>query len=301
MEAAIPRQGLKTPLNRIEREEIWKIREKTVSIMIDKGIYSKHFARIRLLEWTKKDPPALRTHETLFVDESQDLSAVELMCLKNLKSRSLILAGDTGQSIYGFINPYIRAGLELKQEQIILLKTNHRNTIPIHNLAEKYRKKTAESFEDPGTESYPFREGPDPEVHIHNNPEYLAELLAKKAQIYISDLGYDPESIGILCSRTGHFSLIKSAVEKKGLKTTVIKNPDFMFSEPGIIRLSTLHSSKGLDFPVVLIFLPEFPPAKELEKNYQKRLYRNLIYVAMSRAMDILDIYTTEEFDDNFK
>jgi superfamily I DNA/RNA helicase len=57
------------------------------------------------------------------------------------------------------------------------------------------------------------------------------------------------------------------------------------------VRLSTLHSSKGLDFPVVLMYLPEMPPAKEIDPPYQDRLYRNLQYVAMTRGMDVVEIF----------
>ena len=294
LDAAVPRNGLKTPLNLKEREQVWAIREKLAEYMEAEGRYSKHYARVRLLHWLESDPGALVTHENLFVDESQDMFAVELMCLKKLAGRSLIMAGDTGQSIYGFINPYRRANLELDQKQIRVLKTNHRNTIPIHNLAENYRRRGLRVGENPGPESYPFREGPDPEIHQMGNPDALADLLAAKARMYISDLGYDPEAVGILCSRTAHLVLIAEKLSAIGLASAVVKAGDFEFSRRGVLRLSTLHSSKGLDFPVVLMYLPEMPPVKEIDPPYQDRLYRNLQYVAMTRGMDVVEIFRSD-------
>ena len=291
LDAAVPRKGLKTPLNLKERERVWAIREKLAEYMEKKGHYSKHYARLRLLHWLEEDPGSLVTHENLFVDESQDMFAVELMCLKKLAGRAVIMAGDTGQSIYGFINPYRRAKMELGQKQIRVLKTNHRNTIPIHNLAEDFRRRGLDVGEDPGPESYPFREGPDPEIHQMEDPEALADLLAAKARMYISDLGYDPEAVGILCSRTSHLELIAGKLTTAGLASAVVKAGDFEFSRRGVVRLSTLHSSKGLDFPVVLMYLPEMPPAKEIDPPYQDRLYRNLQYVAMTRGMDVVEIF----------
>ena len=291
LDAAVPRRGLKTPLNLKEREKVWDIRDALVEDMIFRGIYSKHFARIRLLDHLAENPDGLITHEHLFVDESQDMSAAELMCLKALAGRSLIMAGDTGQSIYGFINPYRRANLELSQEQLRLLRTNHRNTIPIHTMAEAYRRVGLNPGEDPGPESFPFREGPDPEIHQLDDPDALADLLAAKAQMYVDDLGYRPESVGVLCSRTAHLEIIAGKLAEVGLESAVIKGADFEFSGAGTVRLSTLHSSKGLDFPVVLMYLPELPPAREIDPPYQDRLYRNLQYVAMSRGMDVVEIF----------
>ncbi len=294
LDSTVPRKGLKTPLNLKEREAVWAIREKLAELMISRGKYSKHFARVRLLGWLETDPGTLVTHENLFVDESQDMFAVELMCLKKLAGRSVIMAGDTGQSIYGFINPYRRANLELGQKQIRVLKTNHRNTIPIHNLAEDFRRRGLAVGEDPGPDSYPFREGPDPEIHLDDNPDFLADLLAAKARMYISDLGYDPEAVGILCSRTAHLTLIAGKLAAAGMESAMVKDGEFQFSRRGVVRLSTLHSSKGLDFPVVLMYLPEMPPVKEIDPPYQDRLYRNLQYVAMTRGMDVLEIFGSE-------
>ncbi|MCK5736841.1 MAG: ATP-dependent helicase, partial [Spirochaetaceae bacterium] len=217
LDASVPRKGLKTPLNLREREQVWTIREKLAEHMKQEGRYSKHYARVRLLHWLNTDPGNLITHENLFVDESQDMFAVELMCLKKLAGRSIIMAGDTGQSIYGFINPYRRANLELSQTQIRVLKTNHRNTIPIHKLAEGFRRRGLTAGEDPGPDSYPFREGPEPEIHKSDNPDFLADLLTAKARMYISGLGYDPESVGILCSRTAHLNLIAEKLAAAGL------------------------------------------------------------------------------------
>lgn len=146
---------------------------------------------------------------TLVTHESQDMAAVELMCLKALTGRSLIMAGDTGQSIYGFINPYRRGGLA--------------------------------TGEDPDPQSYPFREGPDPEIHQGENPDALADLLAAKARMYVQDLGYDPEAIGILCSRTAHLSMMSQKLACVGLNSAVVLGDGFSFTDRGVVRLSTLH------------------------------------------------------------
>ena len=61
----------------------------------------------------------------------------------------------------------------------------------------------------------------------------------------------------------------------------------------------TLHSSKGLDFPVVLLYLPSLPPRTEYDGKTGETLVRNLIYVAMTRAMDNLNVFTLEGAHDS--
>jgi hypothetical protein len=62
----------------------------------------------------------------------------------------------------------------------------------------------------------------------------------------------------------------------------------------GLVRVSTLHSSKGVDFPVVLLYLPSMPTDGEYDENSADSLERNLIYVAMTRAMNTLNVFAME-------
>ena len=62
-----------------------------------------------------------------------------------------------------------------------------------------------------------------------------------------------------------------------------------------MLRLSTLHSSKGMDFPVVLLYLPSLPAGAEYDEKASESLARNLIYVAMTRAMDNLNVFVMED------
>ncbi len=67
------------------------------------------------------------------------------------------------------------------------------------------------------------------------------------------------------------------------------------FSADGMALLSALHSSKGPDFPVVLPYLPSLPTGAEYDEKASESLARNLIYVAISRAMDTLNVFVMEE------
>jgi hypothetical protein len=59
---------------------------------------------------------------------------------------------------------------------------------------------------------------------------------------------------------------------------------EFSFRPAGRIRISTLHSSKGLDFPVVLLYLPCLHRRKAYDEQQTERLLRNLVCVGITRV-----------------
>lgn len=78
----------------------------------------------------------------------------------------------------------------------------------------------------------------------------------KKLKIFIEDLGYDPENICILVPRNVEIQNIKEYLENGDCEAININSENFNFYDTAKVRISTLHSSKGLDFPVVLFYLP---------------------------------------------
>ena len=66
------------------------------------------------------------------------------------------------------------------------------------------------------------------------------------------------------------------------------------FTTEVLVRGSPLHSSKGLDFPVVLLYLPSLPTGGEYDEKSTDSQARNLIYVAMTWAMDNLNVFVME-------
>ena len=79
-----------------------------------------------------------------------------------------------------------------------------------------------------------------------------------------------------------------------GCQGVDITEDPFSFHDSDRVRISTLHSSKGLDVPVVLMYLPYLPRREHLDETQGDRLVRNLVYVGMTRAMDNLNIFTVE-------
>ncbi len=290
----IPRRGMRQPLTAGQREAVWKIRDAIVSEMEHDGVLSKNYSRIKLIDHLESHPqdPRLRDLDVAFVDESQDLSPADLKALKLMTRRGLVMAGDTGQSIYGISSPYRRAGVDITGRSRVL-RTSFRNTVPIHDVTEAYRRLSGLDDEDAGG-TVAFREGPGPELYTAPTRQDLMRLLLRKASLFIERLGYDPENLAVLAPTKTDLAAIGDMLGHAGYQHANIRDEDFSFKHEKTIRLSSLHSSKGLDFPVVLLFLPSLPPRTEYDGKAGDTLVRNLIYVAMSRAMDNLNVFTLE-------
>lgn len=284
----IPRTGTGFRMERDRREAVWDAAEQAMAAMGPE--HSRGAARVKVLEYlrTNPDDETFKDIDYLFLDESQDLTAAELMLLKNLTTRAVIMVGDTDQSIYARVPPYARAGIELRGHTRIL-KTNFRNTIQIHDAAERFRQIRPELGWDGDTGARAFREGPTPELYVRPKAEgSLSELLADKVRVFVERVGYAPENITVLLPYNNLRSRLESSFERIGYGTSWVHDEEFDFKAEGAIRLCSLHSSKGLDFPVVMMYLPYlYPPKDALD---EKKL-RNLIYVGMTRAMDNLNVF----------
>jgi len=294
VEDMIPRRGMKQPLTAAQRAVVWEIREKAAAEMEHDGILSRNFSRVKIIEELEARPEdlSLRDLDVALVDESQDLSAADLRALKLMTQRGLILAGDAGQSIYGVSSPYRRAGVDIVGRSRVL-RTSFRNTRPIQELADAYRSLSARE-DDEGVGATAFRDGPAPELYTAATRGELARLLLRKAALFIDRLGYDPENITVLAPTRTDIATLADLLGHAGYRHANIRDEEFSFTEEKTIRLSTLHSSKGLDFPVVLLYLPVLPPRGELDDRAAAERVRNLVYVAMTRAMDNLNVFTLE-------
>ncbi len=64
---------------------------------------------------------------------------------------------------------------------------------------------------------------------------------------------------------------------------------------PTAVSSASGENASVMDFPVVLLYLPSLPTGGEYDEMAANSLARNLIYVAMTRAMDNLNVFVLEE------
>ena len=285
------RRGMRQPLSAQQRALVWGVRARVIDEMQRAGIVSKNWSRMLLIEHLEKTPgdPAVCDVDLAYVDESQDLTAVDLKALKMMTRRGLALAGDAGQTIYGVGSPYRRAGIDISGRTRVL-RTSFRTTCPIQEAADRYRALTRREEEEPNPQA--FREGPVPELYTAATRDEMDRLLLARVALFVDTLGYDPENVTVLAPTRGDVARIGQLLSRAGRTVANIHDEGFAFSQAGAVRLSTLHSSKGLDFPVVLLYLPGLPAQGDYDEAAGDTLARNLIYVAMTRAMDSLSVFT---------
>jgi len=288
----IPRKGMRNPLSIKQRTLIWGIRDTLVNKMDELKCYSRNYSRKIILENIESFSEEIKytTLGTVLIDETQDLTVVELKILKKLATGGILMAGDSDQTIYGVSSPYKRAGISIVG-RTKNLHTNFRNTCSIHDFADKFRKSGVAGTWDNSTLSKAFREGPTPELHTGDTEKDLVMDLLSKINLYIDKIGYDPENLCIIAPRNTDIDLFKNLLDIIGFTGVNVKEAQFNFNSTGCVRLSTMHSSKGLDFPVVLLYLNSLPYSAPYDSSAAEKLNRNLIYVAMTRAMDNLDIF----------
>ena len=301
LEEMAPRKGMRRRLNRAQRQEVWAFTETFIRRMEETRTYTKNYGRLKLLTWLRENPDRkdIRDISYLFLDEVQDLTPTALMIVKELTRSAVIMAGDAGQSLYNFQSPFERAGIKLRGNTRVL-KTNFRNTRQIHEFAEKFRALGPKLDTDLETEPFAFREGPLPEVYCGDD---LLSYMVRSLSLYIEDLGYDPENICILVPRNRDIETVTSRLavpahpRAAGYETCTVTGRDFDFTDAGRVRLSTLHSSKGLDFPVVFLYLPYLHRRHHYGEEEEELMLRNLVYVGITRAMDNVLIFLGDTGD----
>ncbi|NLZ77316.1 MAG: AAA family ATPase [Spirochaetales bacterium] len=279
----VPRVGMEKDLDEGMRSRVWAAKESVEAFIEETGRLPFAYFPIRALKVADEHPVTIFDH--LFVDEAQDVTVMTLAALKRFALKSIILAGDGEQAIYqpGF------SFARVSDHQVVVLRENFRSTWQIHRLAERFERRSGEE------RSGALRDGPNPELHRGRDESDLRRLVVERAMLFIRQLEYEEENVCIMCPSSSCYRGLEEALEEAGIRSVRINDERFSFGEEyrGHLRLSTLHSAKGLDIPVVLLHLPFLPREHEAyDEEVNAELARKLLYVAMTRAIDHLNVFT---------
>ncbi len=300
LESPGARRGMKQPLSRAQRAEVWDLAQRGRNWMLQQFKLSKNLSRLYLAEALERDS-AFRDEaqvDRLFVDEVQDLAPVELKALKLLSRRGVVLAGDEQQAIYQAGMSFRSLGIDVLG-RATELSTNYRNTRQIATFGRICEALWSAQDEEPQVaDEAAYREGPTPELWTHVLSEDSERALVKRVEFFLSVLGYEPENIAVLTPFDKHVEQIKALLQHAGYDTQDIRHKQFDFESTRGVRISTLHSAKGVEFPVVMLYLPAFAKPKSLTPRMAADQNFNLLYVAVTRAMDNLQLFLPEENDD---
>ncbi|ANY68533.1 nuclease [Paenibacillus sp. BIHB 4019] len=250
----------------------------------------------------------LPKYDAILIDEGQDFEPVWLELLSkvlNPDTQSLLLVEDKAQNIFKRKTSLASStGLDFRGRSKIL-SINYRNTSQIVNFAwEFYRSHSSmkdrvkEGTSVEGVEIIPpqstKRKGSDPIIkscnHFNEEAAWVVEHIIKLHEE--KKLSYS--DIAILYRVKNRFSYSYVDQLKKELDKSSI--PYNWFAESSTtkrsynrdqeaVNLSTLDSSKGLDFRAVFIVNVESMPFA-LEDNVEREV--SLFYIGMTRAMEWL-------------
>ena len=238
-------------------------------------------------------PENLKT-DYLFVDEAQDLSAATLRLIRASVRQSMILAGDSDQSIFQPGFTWSRAGINISGNSKIL-NINFRCTNQINEVAEKYRATIRGADKENMPET--FRLGPPVELYENKNQDSSFAQMVATVKMCINSLNYEPENICLIAHRNKCLEKLKDMIKAElDLDCAFTKDSDFDFAKPGIIRLATPQSCKGLDFPVVLFYLDQCAPLVDVyDEEVADKMNRNMIYTAITRSIELLHVFMLED------
>ena len=243
-----------------------------------------------LLHQSEQSHLSSRYH-AIMIDEGQDFEPDWFKCCaQSLRpDGDLVIAVDGAQSLYGRSQKFTWASVGIQaQGRSRRLTCNYRNTKPILDLAWHIGQATSEDETD---EDAIIVVSPDEVTKSGTMPQFQACTTEGNEHVCIiktinmmTSQGYDLSDIAILYPRIGGHRIPRLVSALSNVMDVVwISDKDnqsmrdrFM-NMPGV-RIITMHGSKGLEFPVVILAaLDQLPYEDEASE-------RNLLYVGMTRC-----------------
>lgn len=289
----LDRTGRGKPLREIQRKELW-------------ALYKEFDEKLLLNNETtfkKKISEALTTlkqkhvYDYVFIDEAQDLTPQAIrLCIELCKSpNSIFITADSNQTIYGagFSWTSIHNDLQLKGRTRIL-KKNYRTTKEIMTaITDVLVKSTSNDTET--LKNQAIKRGETPICYFANDIEseaYYIEQFIHNAAIK-QRCGYG--GVGVLCHNKSQAEYFAKRLQKYNAKFFTGKNLDL--DHPGI-KVMTIHSSKGLQFPIVVVprIDNKFIRWAEKDDADSQDRKRRLLFVACSRAISALLLTAIKDY-----
>ncbi|MBI2940219.1 MAG: AAA family ATPase [Chloroflexi bacterium] len=288
---AFNRRGRGFSLREVERRAIWALFKRFERWQRDHHAYQ--FADLPLLALRKlATDSSFRPYRAVVLDEAQDCSPAMLRLARQLAGGpdgQLTVLADPAQDIYE--SGFIWAQRELRPHggDTRWLDRNFRNTREIYELARPLVEGIEGIQEDLTRLKPPERTGPRPTLLVFQTPlEEIAEVCRRVAAEVQQR---PPQHVAVLASyRAWLAECSRCLIQERVPHRVIVDTKQANLAEP-TVKLVTIHSAKGLDFPVVyLASLTRrgfFGPARG-----DSPAARRLLYVAMTRASEHLVLST---------
>jgi len=304
----VDRIGRATNVMQKTPQKLLKNSEIRSSVFELKEIYQELMTRDKLTEFRMMNKLALtapvkdsETYTHIIIDESQDLTKAQLEMVKRIYRpkpySSITFIADNAQSIYshswlGKGRSYTTLGYDMSGKSRTLSK-NYRTTTQIAEAAYSLQEKdeTLKNDTDFVKPLLVDRKGHYP---IYRNFAALKEELDHvKATIHELSSEYKLSEICVIAKEKRMAQELQHYLEQQKVPCEVLGRDNLNF-ESDLVKVSTMHSIKGLEFKVVLIIcinegvIPFTGGMSEDDNKLLESDERKLLYVGMTRANDLL-------------
>jgi hypothetical protein len=260
----------------------------------------------RLLQRLQRGEGDTHQYDAVFVDEAQDFSKSWFLCakfaLKEPDDGDFLIVGDGSQSLYRRRKfTWREAGVNALGRTINTrfdLDKNYRNTREILKIASEFVLAEGEAIHpEAGLQiirpnpDIAMRSGPAPLMLVERTIEGEMRAAVRKIQEWINS-GLEPSEIAVLY-RANAGDWVANLVSLISQSAPVYWPHDRSrkFEKRSGVCVRTMHSAKGLQWRAVLLVRVDMMPfvsGSDANSADLERLERGLMYVAMTRAEDML-------------
>lgn len=239
-----------------------------------------------------------RRWDTVIVDEAQDLPPVALaLCVELCRDPAgLFLTADANQSLYnrGFRWNNVHQQLKVAGRTRIL-RRNYRSTQEIAVAAAELLTQTAAAEADVEAVQQSFVHlGPPPAIYAANGTADQARWLAQQIWQAAQDLRLPINAAAVLVPSNSLGKAFADLLNEHGLPAKFVSGKNIHVEER-TVKVLTLHSAKGLEFPIVALAhieadrMPKETGATDVQDIAEHHnAQRRLMYVGCTRAMRYL-------------
>jgi len=277
------------------REAVWSLYKAYAAALRKQGLSSWGSVRLEALELARTAGPQNK-YDYVVIDEAQDLTPAALGFLVSLARdpQGIYLTADASQSLYsrGFTWHHVDEQLRFAGRSAVL-RRNYRTTRQIAEAAAAFLKQTGAGDAE-SLELSHVLEGELPLLLSYRSDEEQWQLAAQFIREMSRQWRIKPSSAAVLAPTN---NLVKAAAEKlrkQGIEAQAMRGTELDLSL-NAVKVMTIHSAKGLEFPIVVIaylnddFFPQIGKVKdpgEIEELTQSS--RRTLFVGMTRAMRAL-------------
>ena len=310
---AIPRYGRKTALKRKARSATWAVHEEYQRTLIEKSCMDWQDVSLRAYRELFKNPLPV-PYDHVIIDEAQDLTAMQVRIAQRMMKggsvqalRSIFLVGDVSQTLYSRGFSWKQAGLQV-QGRSFSLRRNFRNTRQIAETAaalNSYNRlmRLSDDYVDP---QFTQRQGPWPIVIRCDVTDRETRAVCEKILDLAGDNRFRLADFAVLSPTVQLCNAVSRRFAQMEIPCVTKGDEAFDILEERV-KVLTIHSAKGLEFPVVFILglhegiLPHPQRAMDDEEaDLALERDRTLLYVGMTRAAEALYLVTSAERPSSF-